>query len=129
MIDPIADMLTHIRNAIRLKKPDVSLPYSKSKYAIATILQREGWLTNVEKIDDRFPLLRLTLKYEEDGSSTIRELQRVSKPSRRVYVGKDKLPVVLSNFGLAIISTSSGMMTNKEARKKGLGGEIICEVY
>lgn len=129
MTDPIADMLTQMRNALRLKRQSIELPYSKAKHAIAKILEREGWLARVEKLGAHYGALRLTFRYDGTGTPVIRELRRVSKPGHRVYVGKNSLPVVLSNIGLAIVSTSSGMMTNKEARKKGVGGEIICEVF
>lgn len=129
MTDPIADMLTRIRNANRLHKPDVDMPYSKAKHAIAKILAREGFVSAVEKIEDRFGQLHIALKYLDDGKPMIRSLKRVSKPSRRVYAKTSELPIVLSNTGIAILSTSSGVMTNKEARKKGVGGEIICEIY
>lgn len=128
MTDPIADMLTRIRNAIRVRKDALELPYSGTKFSLAKILEREGWVKHAEKIDTRFGALRIELKYEEDGSSVIRALRRISKPGRRVYVGKKELPVVLGGIGLAIVSTSSGIMTSREARKKGLGGEVMCEI-
>lgn len=128
MTDPIADMLTRIRNAFRLRTATVVMPYSKVKHTIATILQREGWIAKAERVDGKFPQLQVTLRYAQDGSSVIRALKRVSTPGHRVYVSKDQLPVVVSHTGVAIISTSSGMMTNKEARKRGVGGEVICEV-
>lgn len=127
MNDPISDMLTRIRNAIRVRKPAIELPYSRTKLTIAKILEREGWVAHVEKIDTRFGTIRVELKYA-DGSSSIRELRRISKPGRRVYVGAKKLPIVLGGIGLAIVSTSSGIMTSFEARKKGLGGEVMCEI-
>ncbi len=130
MTDPIADMLTRIRNAIRLKRPMVEMPYAKSKHAIANILEREGLLAGVEKAEsERLPILRLILRYDNEGTPMIRQLRRISKPGQRVYVRKGGLPVVLSNYGIAIVSTSSGMMTNKEAHKRGIGGEVICEVF
>lgn len=129
MTDPIADMLTHIRNAIRLKKPSVTLPYSQLKFTIAKILEREGWIQDAARIDGQHPQLQLTLKYEVSGDSTIRTVRRVSRPGHRVYAGKDRLPIVLSNVGIAILSTSSGVMTNREARKRGVGGEILCEIF
>jgi len=127
MNDPISDMLTRIRNAIRVRKTAIELPYSRTKFTIAKILEREGWVSHVEKIETRFGSIRIELKYA-DGASTIRELHRVSKPGRRVYVGSKKLPIVLGGIGLAIVSTSSGIMTSGEARKKGLGGEVMCEI-
>jgi small subunit ribosomal protein S8 len=136
MTDPISDMLTRIRNASAVGKYDVLVPMSKVKYEIAKILKKEGWITDVgviqgggEKKGTQFDQLRLVLKYKKSGRPHIACLKRVSKPGQRVYVGKDKLPRVLNNLGIAIISTSQGLMTNKEAKRKGLGGEVICEVY
>jgi small subunit ribosomal protein S8 len=128
MTDPIADMLTRIRNAQMAKKSQVVLPCSKIKQAIAEILVKEGFLMSVEKTADKFPELKLVLKYE-NGKPLVRCLQRISTPGRRVYVGKDELPNVLGGQGIAVISTSQGLFTNKEAKKKGLGGEVVCEIY
>ncbi|MCK5415958.1 30S ribosomal protein S8 [Candidatus Parcubacteria bacterium] len=137
MTDPIADMLTRIRNASAINKIDVVLPMSKTKHAIAKILKKEGWIEDVQilKVDSKknktnaFDELKLILKYEENKKSVFKSIKRVSKPGLRIYSTKDRLPRVLNNLGIAIISTSSGMMTNKEARRKGLGGEVICEIY
>lgn len=137
MTDPIADMLTRIRNASAIKKLDVVLPMSKIKYEVAKILKQEGWISDVEVIKgtgkkneaNAFDELKIVLKYKKSGKSFITSIKRISKPGLRVYTDKNNLPKVLNNLGIAIISTSSGLMTNKEARKKGLGGEIICEVY
>lgn len=129
MTDPIADMLTRIRNAVALKRDVVDVPYSKAKHAIAGIFEKEGWVASVERTDEnKRPLLRLRLRYA-DGAPVIHDIRRISKPGQRLYVGKHQLPVVQSHFGVAIVSTSSGMMTNKEARKRGIGGEVICEIY
>ncbi|MEI6378666.1 MAG: 30S ribosomal protein S8 [Candidatus Falkowbacteria bacterium] len=130
MTDPIADMLTRIRNATAVKKTEVLVPMSKVKYAIAKILEQNHWLGKVEKMEqDGLPYMQLTLKYQEDGKPAISSIQRVSRPGRRTYASKDELPRVLNNFGIAIISTSQGLMTNKEAGKKKIGGEVICEIY
>lgn len=130
MTDPIADMLTRIRNALRLKRQVVDMPYSKSKQAIAEILLSEGWLQRVERSgSETIPVLRLHIHYGADGMPMIRGLRRISKPGHRVFATKKELPVVQSHYGIAIVSTSSGMMTNKEARRRGIGGEVICEVY
>lgn len=133
MTDPIADMLTRIRNALLVRKTEVILPYSKMKLEIAEILKKEGYITEVEKIkksqNKNFEELKVILRYLGLKNSAISNLERISKPSRRIYVTKNKLPVVLNGLGIAIISTSQGLMTNKEARKRKLGGEIICEVY
>lgn len=129
MTDPISDMLTRIRNANRLHKPEVQMPYSKALHAIAEILEREGFVARVEKIEDRFGQLAIRLKYDDGGRPILRSLRRISKPGRRVYARTSELPVVLSNTGIAILSTSSGIMTNKEAKQKGVGGEVLCEIF
>ena len=134
MTDPIADMLTRIRNALAVKKPEVILPFSKMKLAIAEILQQSGYIVKVEKIEkgnngNNHDEMKIVLKYLGGKEPAITSLKRISKPGRRLYTTKDKLPVVLNNLGIAIISTSQGLMTNKEAKKKGLGGEMICEIY
>lgn len=139
MIDPIADMLTRIRNASLVKKADLILPMSKVKLSVAQILQKEGFLSNVSVITggqelqknktSKFDQIKIVLKYEKDGSPKINSLARISKPGRRVYVDKENIPKVLNGLGISIISTSSGMMTGKEAHKKMIGGELICEVY
>ncbi len=128
-MDPIADMLTRIRNAIKVKKPNVVFPYSKIKFDIAKILKEKGFIDDVEKIGKNHGEINVSLKYKENKEPVISNLKRISKPGCRIYVSKDKLPKVLGDFGIAIISTSQGLMTNKEARKRGLGGEVICEVY
>lgn len=133
MTDPIADMLTRIRNALAVKKPEVVLPFSKIKMEIAEILKQSGYIKEVEKIekgnnDSNHDEIKIYLKYQ-GSQPAITSLKRISKPGRRLYVPSDKLPVVLNNLGIAIISTSQGLMTNKEAKKKKLGGEIICEIY
>ena len=136
MTDPIADMLTRIRNAFLVNKQELVVPMSKIKYEIAKILKREGFISDVEifkaqglKKNGVFDEIKIVLKYKKNGKSVITKLKRISKPGLRVYANKDKLPKVLNNMGIAIISTSKGLMTNKEARKQNLGGEIICEVY
>lgn len=128
MTDPIADMLTRLRNAAAIKKHEVTLPLSRVKFEIAKILEKEGFIAAVEKSTDAHGSLKLKLKYGPDGSA-IRAITRVSKPGHRVYAPKTGLPKVLNDIGIAIVSTSSGLMTNKEARKRGLGGEVVCEVY
>ena len=137
MTDPIADMLSRIRNASAVNKPEVMLPMSKIKYEIAKILKQEGWILDVQKVPGTgqknqancFDQIKLVLRYKRSGKSTIISIKRVSKPGLREYVSKQNLPKVLNNLGMAIISTPEGLMTNKEARKKGLGGEILCEIY
>jgi small subunit ribosomal protein S8 len=133
MTDPIADMLTRIRNAQAVKKPEVVLPFSKFKYNLAKLLVAEGWLNGVQKIENgkekSYNELLIKLKYKNNGKPVIISLQKVSKPGRKVYSSHDRLPYVLNNLGIAIISTSKGLITNKKARKEKIGGEIICEIY
>ena len=137
MMDPIADMLTRIRNASAVKKEEVVLPMSKIKFNISKILVEEGWLSKAEVIkgegkknsSSAFDELKLVLKYKKDGTPAITSIKRISKPSLRIYVNKAELPRVLNNYGIAIISTPGGLMTNKAAKKKGVGGEVVCEIY
>lgn len=127
--DPISDMLTRIRNASMVRKAEIRMPYSKIKLAIASILAKEGYVSSYEHIDKgAHSEIRIVLKYE-DGQSAIRNLRRVSTPGQRTYGGYADLPRVLSDQGIAIVSTSQGLMTNKEARRRKLGGEILCEVF
>jgi small subunit ribosomal protein S8 len=128
MTDPIADMLTRIRNAQTARKPSVSLPASKQKLAVAKVLEQEGYLASVTSDDaDGKPTLTLGLKYYED-QPVIERLQRVSRPGLRIFKRADELPVVQGGLGVAIVSTSQGVMTNIEARAKGHGGEVLCIV-
>jgi small subunit ribosomal protein S8 len=126
--DPISDMLTRIRNASMVRKTEVRVPYSNIKFAIAKILKEEGYVGTIEKVDVNHGEIKIGLRYEA-GASTIRNITRVSKPGRRAYAGYEDLPRVLSGHGIAIVSTSRGVMTNKEARKRKLGGEVLCEVF
>lgn len=127
--DPISDMLTRIRNAQAVKKTELALPYSKIKFSIAKILEKEGYLKDVEQTSDgKFSNIRIELLYREKNLPAIETITRISKPGRRVYAKANELPRVLSDIGIAIISTPNGLMTNKEARSRKLGGEIICEV-
>ena len=128
MTDPISDMLTRIRNAQAVKKPDVSLQYSNLKFAIAKILEKEGYVARVsEATEAKFPMIRMELRYE-NNQPMIRSVRRVSRPGARVYAKSYELPTVLSDIGIAIVSTPNGLMTNKEARSRHLGGEVICEI-
>ncbi len=129
MTDPVADMLTRIRNASSIGKKEVIFPFSKMKFGIAGILEEEEYIQSVEKIDKNYGEIRVVLKYDKDKKSQIRSIQRISKPGKRVYVNKDEIPNVLNNLGIAVISTSQGLLTNKEAKKRKLGGEVICEIY
>jgi small subunit ribosomal protein S8 len=128
--DPIADMLTRIRNANALRYETVSMPYSKMKNGIAAILKKEGYIMDaVADGDGAKKNLTLTLKYGSAGERVITGLKRISKPGLRVTVEADKLPRVISGLGIAIISTSKGLLTDSEARKAHLGGEVLCYVW
>lgn len=129
MTDPIADMLTRIRNALQQKHESVSMPASKEKQAIAKILKDEGFITDYSVEGDVKKTLTITLKYAEDNKRVISGLRRISKPGLRVYAKVDNLPRVLNGLGIAIISTSNGMMTNRDAKKNHLGGEVIAYVW
>ena len=128
MTDPIADMLTRIRNACMVRKPQVSLPYSKVKFAIAKKMEEVGYIMNVEKHDGPKPTMTITLKYHEKRPH-ITEIQRISKPGLRVYVKSDEIPKVHGGYGTAMLSTSRGIMTDDQARSEGVGGEILCTLY
>ena len=127
MSDPIADMLTRVRNAQAASKADVTMPSSKLKLAIAKVLLDEGYIAGYSADDAVKPSLTVALKYYE-GRPVIDELKRVSRPGLRIYKNKDDLPKVLNGLGIAIVSTSAGVMTDREARATGRGGEIICTV-
>ncbi|MCR5106961.1 MAG: 30S ribosomal protein S8 [Lachnospiraceae bacterium] len=129
--DPIADMLTRIRNANTAKHDTVDVPSSKMKLAIAEILYKEGYIKKYDLVNDgSFKNIHITLKYGEDKSEKIISgLKRISKPGLRVYAGRDELPKVLGGLGIAIISTNNGVITDKEARKAGVGGEVLCFVW
>ena len=128
MTDPIADMLTRIRNALTAGKLVVAMPSSKQKIAIANLLKEEGYISDssVQDIDGK-PVLEISLKYYE-GKPVIDMVKRISRPGLRVYKGKDELPNVINGLGIAVISTSNGLMTDRAARKAGHGGEVICYV-
>jgi small subunit ribosomal protein S8 len=124
MTDPIADMFTRIRNGQAAAKTAVSMPSSKLKVAVANVLKEEGYISNYAVTEGAKPELEVTLKYFE-GKKVIETIKRVSRPGLRVYKGRDELPQVLAGLGIAIVSTSKGLMTDRAARKAGLGGEII----
>jgi small subunit ribosomal protein S8 len=128
MQDPIADMLTRIRNAHHRSKPEVTMPSSKLKASIAKVLLDEGYIGGFNVSDEVKPSLTVELKYFE-GKPVIEELTRISKPSLRTYVGSDDLPKVRSGLGVAIVSTSNGVMTDRAARAAGIGGEVLCTVF
>ncbi|MBI2426632.1 MAG: 30S ribosomal protein S8 [Candidatus Kerfeldbacteria bacterium] len=129
MHDPIADMFSRIRNASIVRKADVVLPYSKMKLAIASLLKEEGYVDDVLEEEEPHHQIRVKLKYLPNGKPAILSIQMVSRESNRIYRPAKSLPYVLNNLGIAIVSTSKGLMTNKQARKQSLGGEVICEVY
>ena len=130
MTDPIADMLTRIRNGLTVHKETVEVPSSKMKSAIAQIMLEEGYLKGVELVEDGFNgKLVLTLKYTDDNRSVINGLKRVSKPGLRTYSGAKEMPKVLGGFGIAIVSTNQGIMTDKQAKLRNVGGEVLCYVY
>jgi small subunit ribosomal protein S8 len=127
--DPIADMLTRIRNAINVRKAEVVLPHSKAKEAVAQLLKTNGFITGVKVVDvDLGKSMTLTIR-EERNNAVITEIVRLSKPGRRLYASAKEIPTVKRGRGIVIISTSKGMMTGSEAKKAGIGGELICKVY
>lgn len=131
-MDPIADMLTRIRNANHRGHQEVRLPSSRLKEELARILEGEGFINGYEVWEDegkRTLVLFLKYKGKRQKERVIRGLERVSKPSRRVYVGKDEIPQILGGVGIAILSTSQGLMTDKEARQRGIGGELLCKAW
>jgi|SRR5690606_34004380 len=133
MTDPIADMLTRMRNALDRQQPTVAMPHSKLKVSIAEVLKNEGYIESYEIVTrDKFPSLVIRLRYvggRRDRRSVINGLQRVSSPGRRIYVGKKEIPWVLSGLGVSILTTSRGVMTDQKARQLGLGGELLCKVW
>lgn len=134
MLDPIADMLTRIRNAQRVKHREVLVPFSKLKLSIAEILQQRNFIESVKKeTEGTFPQLKIVLKYEvvsnTEKNPAIREIKRVSRQGQRIYVKKTDIKRVKNGYGISIVSTSKGMMTGDKAQKMGLGGEIICELW
>jgi small subunit ribosomal protein S8 len=130
MTDPIADMLTRIRNANQMKHPTVDMPASKLKSEILIVLKEEGYITDYKLVADGVQgTIRVTLKYLQNKERAVRGLKKISKPGLRVYAKSDELPRVLNGLGIAIVSTSQGIMTDREARKKQVGGEIIAYVW
>ena len=128
--DPVADLLTRIRNANLAAKDELAVPASRMNEAICGILEREGYVRSVRTdTDDKFPVLKVELKYGKGRQRTITNLRRVSRPGRRVYAKRDNLPRVLGGLGIAILSTSRGLMTDREASRQGLGGEVLAYVW
>ena len=128
MQDPVSDMLTRIRNAHHRSHPEVTMPASKLKASVAQVLQDEGYIASYSVTAEVKPSLTIELKYFE-GKPVIEEITRISKPSLRLYVGSDDLPKVRSGLGVAIVSTSNGVMTDRAARAAGIGGEVLCTVF
>ena len=131
MSDPIADMLTMIRNGLQIHRAYVDVPASRIKRSVADVLQREGYVDDVREVQTLkgHPGLRIFLKYDEDGVPAISKLGRVSKPGRRVYRGVVDVPRVLNGLGISVLTTSRGVMSDREARAQGVGGEVLCEVW
>ncbi|MDO4952299.1 MAG: 30S ribosomal protein S8 [Synergistaceae bacterium] len=130
--DPVADMLTRIRNANVVYLETVDMPLSKMRLEVARILKEEGYIRTYKTVNDpkqKMALLRVTMNYGPAKERVIQGLRRMSKPGRRIYVGKEDLPKVMGGLGIAMISTSAGLMTDAEARKRGLGGEVVCFVW
>ncbi|MFV2065356.1 MAG: 30S ribosomal protein S8 [Pirellulales bacterium] len=130
MTDPIADMLTRIRNAVRIERPHVEMPFSKVKRGLAEVLKREGYIWDWREVEAK-PVchLQLDLKYGHNGERVIRHIKRVSRPGRRVYRGATRLKPVLNGLGISVISTSRGVISDREARQRKLGGEVLCEIW
>lgn len=129
MSDPIADMLTRIRNAVRISRRQVNIRASNICRGIASVLKSEGYIEDFDTVDDgQQGLLRITLKYDQEGQPVINEIARSSKPGRRIYVPVDGLPQVLGGMGTAVVSTSKGVMSDRECREANVGGEVICTV-
>jgi len=130
MTDPIADMLTRIRNGLQARHETVQIPMSKLKLEMARILTEEGYVRGYEQVEmDGWPTIKVVLKYGPAGEKVVTSLERVSRPGFRVFVGSKEVPKVLGGLGVNILSTSGGVMTGRDARKKGFGGEILCDVY
>ena len=130
MTDPIADMLTRIRNAVGVKRPHVDVPASKLKRGLAEVLKREGYIWDFQEVEgDPISHLRIELKYGAHGEDVIQHVKRVSTPGRRVYRKAKEMRPVLGGMGITIVSTSSGIFSDREARQKNIGGEVLCEIY
>ncbi len=129
--DPISDMLTRIRNASLAKKAELSLPYSKFKLSLSKLLEKEGFISSVKEIDNEqgFKMIALGIKYAPSGDALISGIKRVSKPGQRIYLSKDNLPRTNSGLGVTVVSTSKGLMTDRQARKEKIGGEVICQIW
>jgi small subunit ribosomal protein S8 len=130
MTDPIADMLTRIRNSILIKAEKVDIPASRLKVEIAKIMKEEGFIKSYKIIKDKKQgVLRVTLKYTQDNRPIVEGLKRISKPGRRVYVGKEEVPSVVGGMGIAVVTTPKGILTDKACRREGVGGEVLCYIW
>jgi small subunit ribosomal protein S8 len=130
LTDPLADMMTRIRNAVRVERPHVDMPLSKVKRGVAEVLKREGYIWDWKEVEgEPAPQLRLELKYGPNGERVIQRIKRISKPGHRIYTKAKEMRPILQGMGIRIISTSSGVVSDREARQKNLGGEVLCEVY
>lgn len=130
MTDPISDMLTRMRNALNAKQTFVIVPFSKFKMEILNTMKKSGYIDDVKEIGESpDKIMKIKLKYSNSGKSVISGLKKISKPGRRIYANQNSLPVVLGGLGVAVVSTPQGVMTNIEAKKKNIGGEVICEIY
>jgi small subunit ribosomal protein S8 len=131
MTDPIADMITRIRNAVHARHPRVDIPASRFKAEVARILEEEGYVSGVKLVDGEGArsTIRITLKYGPRGENVISGLERVSRPGRRVYLGRDDVPKVMGGLGTSILTTSRGVMSGREAQRAGVGGEVLCNIW
>ncbi len=130
MTDPVADMLTRIRNALQNERPFVDMPHSSLKVGVADTLKREGYIWDHAVLEDQpFKVLRIELKYGPNGERVIQNLQRISKPGRRVYSSAEDYPNVLQGLGICIVSTNQGVLSSREAKKQGVGGEVLCTIW
>jgi len=127
--DPIADMLTRIRNAVTARKADLVMPYSNFKASLARLLEKEGFVGGVSEVTGQHKMLQINLKYDPSGEPVIVGIERVSKPGQRIYLPVEKLPRTNSGFGITIVSTPKGLLTDRQARKERVGGEIVCQVW
>ena len=126
--DPISDMLTRIRNALAAQKTELVLPYSKFKHSLAKVLLSEGFISGVNELPGRVKMLQINLKYD-DGQAVISGLKRISTPGQRIYLPVAKIPRTNGGFGVTIVSTSKGLLTDKQARKEQIGGEVLCQIW
>jgi len=128
--DPIADMLTRIRNALRARRPQVRVKRSRVCLGVAQVLKEEGYISDFVSLDDTNQgEIRIDLKYDEQGEAVIQDLQRISKPGRRVYCGIDRMPRIMDGLGIAIVSTSRGVLSDRRCRREKVGGELLCKVW